>query len=547
MPVFRSYRGLATLMVLGAAACSIRHPGEVSTPVPASPPAGTRPAAAAAPSTDTAARVAQEHITLPSDSALVRAMIAEGTLRPHVAADLEYLSDVIGPRLTGSAAVRRANTWTVQKFREYGLDSVWTETWRFGRSWERGPLTLALVAPHARQLIGASWAWAPGTDGPETGDVVYVDALTPAEYSARFASSVNGKWVMTRPPVFVWNPDGPPMTAADSARADAGRRAFAMATSTPDLLEFRQGLPFRLASDGALGLINDGAKDFGLLTMSGSPSALFPLPMVVVPHETFTLFHRLLAAGQKVTLRADIANSLSADTVDAQNTVAELRGSTKPEEVVLVGAHLDSWDLATGTTDNGAGAMAVLEAARILKASGAHPARTIRFVLFTGEEEGLYGSQAYAEQHERYLKNYQAALVIDNGTGRITGMSLQGHDELRDGWRAMFGPIESLGPFAVRSRDKGGTDHLSFIPYGVPAFNYDQETRGYNHTHHSQSDTYDYAVPGDLQQAATVMAVNAYELATIPEFLTRGKATIVVGADRPPAPPPAPAPAASTR
>jgi hypothetical protein len=547
MPVSRSYRSLAALMVLGAAACSIRHPGEVSAPAPASPPAGARPVAAVPLSADTAARVAQEHITLPSDSAIVRAMIAEGTLRSHVGADLEYLSDVIGPRLTGSAAVRRANTWTVQKFQEYGLDSAWTESWRFGRTWERGPLTLALVAPHTRQLIGASWAWAPGTDGPETGDVVYVDALTPAEYSARFASSVRGKWVMTRPPAFVWNPDGPPMTAADSARADSGRRAFAMANATPDLVEYRQSLPFRLVNDGALGLINDGAKDFGLLTMSGSPASLFPLPMVVVPHETFTLFHRLLAAGQKVTLRADIANSLSADSVDAQNTVAELRGSTKPEEVVLVGAHLDSWDLATGTTDNGAGAMVVLEAARILKASGVHPARTIRFVLFTGEEEGLFGSQAYAEEHEHDLKNYQAALVIDNGTGRITGMSLQGHDELRDGWRAMFAPIESLGPFAVRSRDKGGTDHLSFIPFGVPAFNYDQETRGYNHTHHSQSDTYDYAVPGDLRQAATVMAVNAYELATIPEFLTRGKATIVVGADKPPTPAPTPAPTAPTR
>jgi carboxypeptidase Q len=528
--------GVAALVIAGAAACSIRHPGEVSAPVPASAPAGARSQAAAPTTADTAARAAQQHITLPADASVERTIISEGMGRSHVGADLEYLSDVIGPRLTGSPAARRANTWTAQKFHEYGLDSVWTESFRFGRSWERGPLTLALVAPHARQLFGASWAWAPGTDGPETGDVVYVDALTPAEYSARFASSVSGKWVMTRPPAFVWNPDGPPMTAADSARADSGRRAFAMANATPDLVEFRQSLPLRLANDGALGLINDGAKDFGLLTMSGSPASLFPLPMIVVPHETFTFFHRLLADGQKVTLRADVANSLGADTVDAQNTVAELRGSTKPDEIVLVGAHLDSWDLATGTTDNGAGAMAVLEAARILKASGVHPSRTIRFVLFTGEEQGLFGSQAYAEDHEHQLNHYQAVLVIDNGTGRIIGMSLQGHDELRDGWRAMFGPLESLGPFTVRSRDKGGTDHLSFIPYGVPAFNYDQETRGYNHTHHSQSDTYDYAVTGDLEQAATVMAVNAYELATIPELLNRGKATIVVGAGEPPAP-----------
>jgi hypothetical protein len=462
-------------------------------------------------------------------------MVAQGAQRSRVGADLEYLSDVIGPRLTGSSGVRRATAWTVQKFREYGLDTVWTESWPFGRSWERGPIALTLLAPHARQLIGASWAWAPGTEGPVTGDVIYVDALTPAEYSARFSASVRGKWVMTRPPVFVWNPDGPPMTAADSEFADSSRRAFAQASSSPDLLEYRQSLPLRLARDGALGLINDGAKDFGLLTMSGSPANLLPLPMIVLPHETFTQFHRLLAMGQKVTLRADIANSLSPDTVDAQNTVADLRGTTKPDEVVLLGAHLDSWDLASGTTDNGAGAMVVLEAARILKASALRPARTIRFVLFTGEEEGLFGSQAYAEQHERDLKNYQAVLVLDNGTGRITGMSLQGHDELRDGWTALLAPLAGLGPFAIRSRDKGGTDHLSFVPYGVPAFNYDQETRGYNHTHHSQSDSYDYAVVGDLRQAATVMAVTAYELAMIPEHLDRGKATIVVGGDRPPA------------
>ena len=513
------------------AGCSIRHPGQNPAPVGGAGGAanGTRATPSSAPPADTAARVAQEQITLPADSIAVDAMMAEGARRSRVAPDLEFLSDVIGPRLTGSPAVRRANAWTVQKFREYGVDSAWTESWQFGRAWERGPIALTLLAPHARQLLGASWAWAPGTKGPETGDVIYMSARTPAEYSAQFAAAVRGKWVMTRPPVFVWNPDGPPMTAADSAVADSTRKAFAAATATPDLRDFRQSLALLLARDGALGMINDGAKDFGLLTMSGSPASLFPLPMIVVPHETFTQFHRLLALGHTVTLRADIANSLSADTVAAENTVAEIRGGIHADEVVVLGAHLDSWDLASGTTDNGAGAIAVLEAARILKASGVRPARTIRFVLFTGEEEGLFGSQHYAEQHERDLKHVQSVLVLDNGTGRITGISLQGHDELRDAWGAMFAPLATLGPFAIRSRDKGGTDHLSFQPYGVPAFNFDQETRGYNHTHHSQSDTFDYAVMGDLQQAATVMAVTAFELASIPEFLDRGKATIVVG------------------
>jgi carboxypeptidase Q len=153
----------------------------------------------------------------------------------------------------------------------------------------------------------------------------------------------------------------------------------------------------------------------------------------------------------------------------------------------------------------------------------------IWFALFTGEEEGLYGSEQYAERHAAELRRYQAVLVLDNGTGRITGVSLQGRNELRYLWEQLFAPISALGPFAVRSRNKGGTDHLSFLPYGVPAFNYDQETRGYNHTHHSQADTFDHTVVGDVQQAATVMAATAYELANMRQLLSRGPISVVVG------------------
>jgi Zn-dependent M28 family amino/carboxypeptidase len=177
--------------------------------------------------------------------------------------------------------------------------------------------------------------------------------------------------------------------------------------------------------------------------------------------------------------------------------------------------------LATGGTDNGTGAIAVLEAARILKATGIRPKRTIRFVLFSGEEQGLLGSQEYIFAHERELDRIQALLILDNGSGRITGMALQGHDELRGLWSSMLAPIISLGPLAVRSGIKTGTDHLAFIPYGVPGFNYDQLSRGYDHTHHSQVDDYDHTVPRDIAQAATVMAVNAWQLAQLPELLPR--------------------------
>jgi carboxypeptidase Q len=520
----RRYAALALAAL--AVGCSIRRPGE--PPIPVVAPTGGAPASAV-PIPDTAAAVAQTHLTIALDSAALNSILYEGLRHSHVAADLEYLTDVIGPRLTGSPSARQATQWTAAKFRAYGLDSVWSEAWRFGRSWERGPIALTLLAPHAQQLFGASWAWAPGTAGPVTGDVVYVDARTPAEYDEKFADSVKGKWVMTRGPNFVWNSDGPPMSARDSAAADSTANAFASLMTSPDLAEFRAGLASRLAHDGALGVLGEGAKEFELLTMSGSPGVLYPLPFVVLPHDSYAMIQRILALGQKVTLRADIANSLSDTVVDAANTLAEIRGTTEPDQVVLLGAHLDSWDLATGATDNGAGAIAVLEAARILKAAGVHPARTIRFALFTGEEEGLLGSQQYAERHMRELKDYQAVLVVDNGTGRIEGISLQGHNELRDGWRAMFAPLQTLGPFAVRARDKTGTDHLAFVPYGVPAFNYDQVSRGYGHTHHSQADTYDHVVVSDVEQMATVMAVNAWELASMPEVLPRGPAHVVVG------------------
>jgi carboxypeptidase Q len=463
----------------------------------------------------------QTAVTWSVDSAVVRALITEGMTNSHASADLQYLSDVIGPRLTGTKAARAANDWTRDMFREIGADSAWIEDWTFGQGWQRGPISLTMVAPHVQPIFGASWAWAPGTDGPITSPVVIVDAKSPKEFAERYGGQLAGTWVMFRPPLPLTNPDGPTPTHADSLRADSAIKAWSALVD--DQRKNLPQLPALLAAEHVTGMLQDGAKDFALLTMSGSPRAPDPIAHVVIPHETYAMFYRLLDEGQQVMLRADITNTLTADTLTAYNTIAEIRGTAHPDEVVLLGAHLDSWDLGTGATDNGAGAIAVLEAARILAAAHVRPARTIRFALFTGEEEGLLGSGAYARDHEDELDKYQAVLVLDNGTGRITGMALQGRNELHDAWEALFAPVASLGPFTVRVANKGGTDHLSFLPYGVPSFNYDQLTRGYNHTHHSQVDTFDHAVPGDLAQAATVMAVNAYELANAPALLPRGQ------------------------
>jgi Zn-dependent M28 family amino/carboxypeptidase len=190
--------------------------------------------------------------------------------------------------------------------------------------------------------------------------------------------------------------------------------------------------------------------------------------------------------------------------------------------VVILGAHLDSWDLGTGVTDNGAGSMVVLEAARVLVSSGLQPRRTIRFILFAGEEQGLLGSRAYAAAHAASADSIQAVLVLDNGTGRIVGQALQGRSDLADTWRALLAPVAHLDAGNVRDAVKTGTDHLPFAEYGIPSFNFDQDPRGYSHTHHSESDTFDKAVGDDLAQASAVMAVTAYELANLPDVLPRG-------------------------
>ena len=258
------------------------------------------------------------------------------------------------------------------------------------------------------------------------------------------------------------------------------------------------------------------------MTMSGSPHRISPLPNLVVSHEDYTLLARLISAGRTPRVEAEVQNRIGRSPVQQWNTVAEIRGGDRPGQVVILGAHLDSWDLGTGVTDNGTGSMVVLEAARIIAKSGLKPKRSIRFILFSGEEQGLLGSRAYAAAHENEADSIQAVLVLDNGTGAITGQALQGRKDLEGLWRQLLAPVDRLDADSVRDANKGGTDHLSFLPYGVPGFNFDQLPRGYDHTHHSQSDTYDKAVEKDLKQAAAVMAVTAFELANLGELLPRG-------------------------
>ena len=461
------------------------------------------------------------------DTAGAGALIAQAMAHSELMANLRVLSDLIGPRLSGSPAMRRANDWTAERFRTYRLKAS-LEPYRFGVTWERGTLTARLIAPFTRAVTAHSWAWTAGTGGRTiSGPVVLADLSTPDSLAA-YTSKVRGAWVLPRSAYPLWNPDGPAMTAADSTNLEEAlriRRLPTADTSARAVLARRQfalDLPYVLRSAGALGTLIDGSKEHGLMTMSGSPLRVSPLPSLVIAHEDYAMLERQIVAGAGPRFEARIENTLGHVPVQQWNTVAELRGTERPGEVVILGAHLDSWDLGQGVTDNGTGSMVVLEAARVLAQSGLNPRRTVRFILFSGEEEGLLGSRAYAAAHAGEADSIQAVLVLDNGTGAITGQALQNHPELAGLWHALLAPVASLGADSVREASKSGTDHLSFLPYGVPAFNFDQLPRGYSHTHHSQTDTYDKAVAGDLKQAAAVMAVTAYELANLPELLPRG-------------------------
>ena len=461
------------------------------------------------------------------DSSGAGALIDQAMNHSEVMKNLEFLSDVIGPRLTGSRAVARANDWTAERFQAYGLESH-LEAWQFGRTWTRGPAIFAIRKPFERNLVAHSWAWTEGTGGKtSSGPVVRVDVSTPESLAVNLPK-VNGAWLMIRLPGRIWNPDGPPMTPADSAaQREALRRVFAPPADTSEAArkarqQFAVDRPYLLKRAGALGLLTDGGKEQALMNMSGSPNNVSPLPNVVIAHEDYAMFDRLIALGVTPVVEGQVNSIFGQGPMVQWNTVAEIKGTEKPGEVVILGAHLDSWDLGTGTTDNGTGAMVVLEAARVIAQSGLKPKRTIRFILFTGEEQGLLGSKGYAAKHADEMDSVQAVLVLDNGTGAITGQALQGRKQDEYLWHDLLAPVKALGADSVRDANKGGTDHLSFIPYGVPGWNFDQISRGYNHTHHSQVDTYDHAVGGDLMQASAVMAVTAYELANLPVLLERG-------------------------
>jgi hypothetical protein len=540
----------------------------------APPPAAPPPAAPAA-----AAPAAPAAPKGPADL-LDDRIIAEAKANPEVMANLTYLSDMIGPRLTGSPALKRANEWAADKMKSYGLENVRLEPWSIPVGWERGTVTARIIDPdNGRQLLMASLGWTPGTEGKITGDVVVVKARTSADL-AQYKGKLKNAIILRGAPavvapisdtsymgLFGGQPRRPGGGRPGDAPMPPGATPPAPGTTPPapgatppapganppapggnpmgggpgggrfdrsqmeQMRAFQRELADFLRAEGAAVMLQDSGKPHGLLVTTGGwrgpdrASAPEPLPTLYVAHEHYALLHRLATRPEPARTRIEIevSNRFIPGPIVVYNTIGEIRGSEKPDEYVVIGAHLDSWDLGQGTTDNGTGSSVVLEAARVLAKCGVRPKRTIRFCLFTGEEQGLYGSKAFVQSHKDEMARTSLALVHDTGTGKVIGLGTQGREVVKPILEAELGSLKELGLKEINTRGMGGSDHASFEAAGVPGFAFQQDPSEYRLTHHTQTDTLDKAKPEELTQGATMMAVIAMRVANLPELLPRDK------------------------
>jgi len=518
----------------------------------------------------------------------------EGLNRSQVMQTLSYLTDVIGPRLTASPNLKRANEWTRDKMKEWGLENARLEAWGpFGRGWSLKSFTAEVSAPQAFPLIAFPKAWSPGTNGAVTNDVALVEAKDETEL-AKYKGALKGKFVLSAPlrEVKAWfDAPGRRMTekqlleladAPDPAKDRAGGPMAMM--SNPRMLEFIKAavfdvkkLKFFYDEGAALVIAPSRSGDGGTIFLEAADAPreikaeapmqaameLFmsrvnawdqnappTLPQITVAIEHYNRLVRIIKAGEKAQVRVNLDVQFHNDDLMAYNTVAEIPGSDKKDELVMVGAHMDSWHSGTGATDNGAGCAVALEAVRILKALNLRPRRTIRVGLWSGEEQGLLGSQAYVKEHfgERAdattpqarmaammggggpakintkpdYEKFSAYFNLDNGTGKIRGVYLQGNEAVRPIFREWLTPFRDMGATTLSASNTGGTDHLSFDAIGLPGFQFIQDEVEYStRTHHSNMDVFDRIQADDMKQAATIMAAFLYQAAMREEKLPR--------------------------
>jgi carboxypeptidase Q len=486
------------------------------------------------------------------DQAAVQKIREEGLNHSKVMETAFYLTDVSGPRLANSPGLKRAQAWAVNQFKTWGLANAKLEPWgKFGKGWEVQKNYAAITVPYYHAIIAIPKAWTPGTNGAIKGDVVLVKADSVAELD-KYKGKLAGKIVIfdtqntlkriTKPDLERYTDE----QLADMAAAKPqprGQRRPAFDANSPQFAAMRKARAMRTAIsqfliDEKVGLILSQGRgtDGTVFTTNGASyadTAKAVAPELETSGEDYLRILRLVKAGQKVELEADIKTQFITDDLQGYNVVAEIPGTDKKlkEQVIMIGGHLDSWHGATGATDNAAGSAVMMEAMRILKTIGFKPKRTIRIALWSSEEQGLFGSRGYVAAHfgdpktmqlKPEQKTLDAYYNLDNGTGKIRGIYLQGDSAAGPIFKTWLEPFKDLGATTITAGNTGGTDHLSFDAVGLPGFQFIQDAMDYGtRTHHSNQDTYDRLSEDDLKQAATIVASFVYNTSERKDMIPR--------------------------
>jgi carboxypeptidase Q len=430
--------------------------------------------------------------------ALVK-IAGEGMLDSHAFQYLTELSDDVGSRVTGSPQAQKAVEWGVAKMRALGLENVHAEKWQLWRGWTRGAAQAELLTPIRRPLHVDAMGWTGSTAaGGAEGEVVTVNMFDldgEMKNMARFSGKV----------------------ALVVTRGEPNKSFIQMFAQFGDFLR-AAGKMGAIAVIGGQG----GGTAAGMnLTHTGilGFDADFAVPVVSMTAEDQGQLERYIARGLAPRVHFNVQNTFSNGPVESSNVVGEIRGRENPEQVLVVGGHLDSWDLSEGATDNGIGSSCALGAADAIMRSGMKPRRTIRFVLFTGEEQGLDGSFAYVKQHQAEMANHLGSLVLDNGQGPVRSFQLGGRDDLVEAFKPFALALAGIREVKVDDKVEDGTDTLPFSMAGLPGINMDQDSPEYKYTHHSAADALEAVKPDILAQDATLMALTSYWIADRPERL----------------------------
>ncbi|MBV8503040.1 MAG: M20/M25/M40 family metallo-hydrolase [Paucibacter sp.] len=484
---------------------------------------------------------------------LVNAIRDQGLNHSQVMQTLQHLTDDIGPRLTNSPQMREANRWTMEQLKSWGLANSHLEAYEFGRGWTYSHASIDLLSPRKTTLFGIPLAWTPGTSGTVEAEVVYLDAVTEAELQ-QYKGKLKGKVVMLNEPVESTEPRRE-MSKRYSAAELSEMKNFDL--KAPDsnaspaedsiaqrrkMRQFNQAREAFLKAEQVRGALFRSFWDGGPIVVQGQNHRVgktFPVPALMLGAEQYNLLARMLERGETPKIAFNVEAKFYDEDVNAHNTIAEIPGAGDKPEIVMLGAHLDSWHGATGGVDNAAGVAITMEAMRILKAINFQPKRTIRIALWSGEEEGLLGSAAYVEQHfatrpkptdpkEREqsswmrppswplttLPEHELLSVyfnVDNGSGKLRGIYTQGNAAVRASFADWFGQVGDLSEGTITNNSTGSTDHVSFDKVGLPAFQFIQDPLDYfTRLHHTHVDSYDHAVPEDMKQAAVVLATLVY-------------------------------------